>query len=205
MSWATVDYYNRWKASHYAVKKAFEEVVVSPVIEGDNINTYVISDKLEPFEAEIILSLIDFNGEILWSETQPAQVSANTSTLVHSVKESELPAGNRPGSIVLVTDVKVSGTEIATNNLYFTAPKYLDLPPSDVWFALKKVNDGYELELYSDVLERNVFVDIPEGKGDFSDNYFDLLPGREKTIKITTDLILDPVEDISIVSLNNIK
>ncbi len=205
MSWSTVDYHNRWKASHYAVKKAFEEVIVSAAIEGDNINTYVVSDKLEPFEAEITISLMEFNGNILWSETQPVQVSANTSTMVHSIKESDLPAGNRPGSIVLVTDVKVDGREVATNNLYFTAPKYLDLPPSDVWFALKKVSDGYELELFSDVLERNIFIDVPGGKGAFSDNYFDLLPGREKTIKITTNLILDPVEDISIVSLNNIK
>ena len=205
ISWATVDYHNRWKASHYAVKKAFEEVIVSAAIEGDNINTYVVSDKLEPFEAEITISLMEFNGNILWSETQPVQVSANTSTMVHSIKESDLPAGNRPGSIVLVTDVKVDGREVATNNLYFTAPKYLDLPPSDVWFALKKVSDGYELELFSDVLERNIFIDVPGGKGAFSDNYFDLLPGREKTIKITTNLILDPVEDVSIVSLNNIK
>ena len=202
MSWATVDYHNRWKASHYAVKKAFEEVIVSSAIEGDDVNTYVVSDRLEPFEAEIKISLMDFKGNVLWTETEKVNIQANTSNLIHSVLESNLPAGNRPGSIVMVTDLTVDGEEVATNNFYFAAPKYLDLPPSDIWFSLKRIDGGYELELFSDVLERKIFVDITGGKGTFSDNYFDLLPGREKTIKITTNLILDPAEDISIVSLN---
>ncbi len=205
MSWSTVDYYNRWKASHYAIKNAYEKVIVSSVIEGANVNTYVVSDKLEPFEAKITLSLMEFNGNVLWTDTLPVKVNANTSSLAHSIKESELPAGDRPGSIVLVADLAVAGKVVATNNFYFTVPRYLDLPPSNVWFALRKVEEGYELELFSDVLERNLFIDIPGGKGTFGDNYFDLLPGREKTIEITTDLILDPVNDITIVSLNDFR
>ena len=205
VSWSTVDYYNRWKASLYAIKKAYEKVIVSSALEGADVNTYVVSDKLEPFEAEIALSLMEFNGNILWSETLPVKVNASTSTLAHSIKESELPAGGHPGSIVLVIDLLVEGKEVATNNFFFMAPRYLDLPPSNVWFALKKVKEGYELELFSDILERNLFIDIPGGRGKFSDNYFDLLPGREKTIKITTDLILDPVTDIIIKSLNDLR
>lgn len=205
MSWSTVDYHNRWKASHYAIKKAFKEVIVSSAIEGDNVNTWVVSDRLEQFEAEINLQLMDFSGNTLWSDKKEIMAGANTSTLVHSVSESMLPAGAGPGNIVMVADVSAEGVHIATNNFYFAAPRFMELPPSDIWFALNKTPSGYKIELFSDYLEKNVFIDIPEGRGTFSDNFFDLLPGRSMIVEIKTDLILDPETDIKIVSHNNLR
>ncbi len=204
VSWSTVDYHNRWKASHYAVKRAFDEIIVSSAIEDDSINTYVVSDLLEPFEAEVTLQLMDFNGNILWSDKQEFIAEGNTSTLVHSVEEPSLPAGDRPGSIVFFTEVVIDGMPVATNNLFFAAPRFLDLPPSNLWFTINETADGYDLELFSDNLERNVFIDIPGGKGTFSDNYFDMLPGRGKTVRIKTDLTLDPETDIKIITLNDL-
>ena len=205
MSWSTVDYHNRWKASHYAVKKAFKEVIVSSAIEGDYINTYIVSDRLEPLDAEITLTLMDIGGNILWSEDTKIHVGANNSTLVHSVQEASLPGGDRPGSIFFLAEVISDAEVIAENILYFAAPRYLELPPSDIWFTISETADGYDIELASDHLERNVYIDIPGGKGAFSDNFFDLLPGRKKTISINTDLVLDPETEIRILSLNDLR
>ncbi len=204
VSWSTVDYHNRWKASHYAVRKAFEEVIVSPVIEGDYINIYVISDRLEPFDAELTLTLMDFTGKILWSSAAKTTVNANTSSLAYSLTEASLPGGDRPGNRVLVTDLTAGDTMITTNLLYFAAPRFLELPSSDIWFTLNEADDGYEIELYSDNLEKNVFLDIPGGNSIFSDNFFDLLPGHGKTVRIRTKLTLDPETDIKILSLNEL-
>jgi beta-mannosidase len=205
VSWSTVDYYNRWKASHYAVKKAFQEVIVSSVIEGDHVNTYVVSDRIQPMEAEITLTLMDFHGNILWSEDAKVHVGANTSTLVHSVPEASLPAGNRAGSILFVSEVTSGAQVIDRNILYFTAPRHLELPPSDIWFTINKTGEGYDLELGSDCLERNVFIDIPGGQAVLCDNFFDLLPGKNRVVAVKTDKVLDPETDIKIVSLNKLK
>ena len=205
VSWSTVDYYNRWKASHYAVKKAYDEVIVSTTIEGDHLNTYVVSDRLEPLDAEITLTLMDLSGNTLWSETGIIHASANTSTLVHSMLEASLPAGDRPGSIVFVSEVKTGAEVIAENTFYFTAPRHLELLPSDIYFTISETDGGYDIELTSDHLERNVFIDIPGGLGTFSDNFFDLVPGRNKIVAITTETVLDPETDIQIISLNDLK
>jgi beta-mannosidase len=205
MSWATVDYYNRWKASHYAIKKAYEDIIVSSVIEGDNVNTYAVSDRLGPVEAIIGLTLMDYNGNILWSDSINAVVAANTSTLVHSIKESSLPAGDRAGSVVLVADVIAGEEIIATNNLYFASPKYLELPDASVQLGYSRNRDGYIVELVSDRLIRNLYLQTADPDAVYSDNYFDLIPGRKKLVKINTTGQIVKDDDITMLSLNDLK
>jgi beta-mannosidase len=205
MSWATVDYYNRWKASHYAIKKAFEDVIVSSVIEGNNVNTYVVSDRLDPVDAMIELTLMDYNGNTLWSESKKAVVAANTSTLVHSVPEPSLPAGDRPGSIVLVADVIAGGEIISTNNFYFASPKYLELPEAGVQVGYTRNRDGYSVELVSDRLVRNLHIQMNDPDAVYSDNYFDLVPSRKKVIQINTSGQIVNEDDLTMISLNDLK
>ncbi|MGF1585454.1 MAG: glycoside hydrolase family 2 protein [Bacteroidales bacterium] len=205
ISWSTVDYHNRWKASHYAIKKAFQEVIISPAIEGDNINTYVVSDRLEPAEGEISLALMDFNGKILWSANEKVHILPNTSTRAHSLVESLLPAGDRPGSIFLVTDLVIDGKTVSTNNLYFTGPRYMELPDSEIKFTRSRRREGYSVELESDKLVRNVYLQTSDADATFSDNFFDLVPGRKKTVQIVTRQSISNDKDIRIVSLNDLK
>ena len=34
-SWASRDYYGRWKAQHYYTRKVYDDILISPVVEGD--------------------------------------------------------------------------------------------------------------------------------------------------------------------------
>ena len=36
-SWASRDYYGRWKAQHYYVRKAYDDILISSVVEGDDL------------------------------------------------------------------------------------------------------------------------------------------------------------------------
>lgn len=46
-SWASRDYYGRWKAQHYYVRKAYDDILISSVVEGDDLIVYAVSDRLE--------------------------------------------------------------------------------------------------------------------------------------------------------------
>ena len=39
-SWASRDYYGRWKAQHYYVRKAYDDILISSVVEGDDLIVY---------------------------------------------------------------------------------------------------------------------------------------------------------------------
>ena len=66
VSWSSIDYYGNWKAMHYQAKRAFAPVLVDAIKEGDDLNIYVMSDKLEADkDVTLQLRLMDFDGKVL--------------------------------------------------------------------------------------------------------------------------------------------
>ena len=78
-SWSGIDYYGRWKAMHYFVRKACEPVVVSPYIQGDTLDIFVVSDLRKPLRGVMKLTLTDFSGNELKSSSHPVTVGAAAS------------------------------------------------------------------------------------------------------------------------------
>ena len=52
-SWSSIDYYGNWKALHYAVRDAFENIDLSFKIQNDSLQIFVISDSLKNLEAKL--------------------------------------------------------------------------------------------------------------------------------------------------------
>src|SRR6202142_2848424 len=65
-SWSGIDYYGRWKALHYAARKFFAPVLVSPVEDDGNLRVYVVSDRRADLHAKLVVRLVDFEGKELW-------------------------------------------------------------------------------------------------------------------------------------------
>jgi len=203
ISWATVDYYGRWKASHYAVRKAFVEIL--PVIyeEDNQVKINVVSDRTEPAEVQLHIRLMDFDGHIHYQSETNTIIPANTSTLVFEKTSRELGvSGDRRGHLVLHAWLMENGYPTAENILYFAEPKNLQLPVTDIHTTLTRTTEAYLLVLESQKLVKNLFVDCPDPDAAFSDNFFDLLPGQPKTIILSTDMEFTR-GDISLKCLNS--
>ena len=57
-SWASRDYYGRWKAQHYFARKAYRDILVSPITDEDEVlNIQVVSDRLKSCIKDFIISL----------------------------------------------------------------------------------------------------------------------------------------------------
>jgi len=73
--------------------------------------------------------------------------------------------------------------------LYLHPPRELDLKAPAVLLELTGEEGGLTLRLESDVLAKNVYLTLPGAH--FSDNFFDLLPGRSRRVRIQTDASLE--------------
>jgi len=73
---------------------------------------------------------------------------------------------------------------LAENKIYLVPPKDLNLPDPGISWSVSDFADHYAVTIKAAHLAKNVFVSstLP---GNFSENYFDLLPGEEKTITIS--------------------
>jgi len=187
-SWSSTDYYQRWKALQYFAKKSFEPVIISPSVSGDSVKIFVVNDLLKPFKATINLQLTDFEGKVLWKKEQQTDIPANASTATVVLSKAELLKGVKPQNCLLTMEVSEGNKVLHSNILYFAEVKDLTLPKPDVKFEVTEVANGYQLVLSSDRLAKNLFLSLDDKTETFfSDNYFDLLPGKKVTINFKTN------------------
>ena len=64
-SWSSLDYFGRWKALHYAVRRFFAPLMLSIEDKPPKQAVYLSNDFLEPWEGTVRWSLETLNGEIL--------------------------------------------------------------------------------------------------------------------------------------------
>ena len=186
-SWSGTDYYVRWKALQYFSKKAFAEVLVAPRNEDGIMKVHVVSDRLTPFKAALSLRLLNLRGETAWSEERTVEVAANTSALQFEIPVKQLLESHQDNEVLLEVILLENGKEVSSNHYYFTPIKEIDLPKAEITLEASKTENGYMLELTTDVLAKNVYLTM-DGEGFFEDNYFDLLPGESKLIHLKTEL-----------------
>lgn len=206
ISWATVDYYGRWKASHYAARDANAALMISPTVENDKLVVYAVSDLLEQQNSDLHISLISFFGDTLYSSTTGVTVLPNQSSKIFTLALDELSKNGLDKSKVVIHAVLKSGNEVKAENLYyFVTPKELELPAAKISVSARKTGSGYEIQLTSDVLVKNLFIDTAFPDVFFSDNYFDLLPGKPKIIKAVTTSELNVENDFLLKYLNQMQ
>ena len=198
-SWSGMDYYKRWKALHYIAKKAYEPIISVPVIDNDNINFYIISDKQLPINATFRVKVMNFDGGELYRITEPVTIEANKSKSYLLISKRSLIGSNNPDKLVMVTQLTNNNEVLSENLTYFEQPKDLALDKPQIKVIIDRNEDGYSIELITDKLAKDVYLSLEEN-GFFSDNYFDLLPGVIKKISLKTDKEIDK-DKIKIISL----
>jgi beta-mannosidase len=55
-----------------------------------------------------------------------------------------------------------------------------------VEYFIEKAENGFVIHLSTDVLARNIYMQIGDLEGFFSDNYFDLLPGGKANVFLSS-------------------
>jgi beta-mannosidase len=194
-SWASIDYYGRWKALHYYARRFYDDVLISPFLHEDKIDLYVVSDKLQPLSGTIHTRLLDFSGKAVLDQTKEIQVPAQSSTIYFTLNKADLAAKADPDHSFLVFDLEVGGKRISRNLIFFDVTHNLDLPVAPkIETTLNRMGTDYTLTLQSSQLARGVYVSFGDLDVESLDNYFDLLPGESTTITLKSSATLDQLK-----------
>jgi len=203
VSWAGIDYYGRWKAMQYMVKKAYRNVSLSVVEEKENLLVYAVSDSLKPLKKQLKLQLISFNGKVLLEQDLTIEIPANSSNQVFEIPTASLLKGIARDSVVFTAkfaDEKKQNTAC----FYFAKPKNLLLSKPNINVEYESFKGGYILHLKSNCLAKSLCLNIAADDVLLDDNYFDLLPNETYYIRCQTKLSLKELKlKLSLTSLNN--
>ena len=192
ISWSSIDYFGNWKALQYKAKKAFKNVLISSVLENNNVQTFVINDTFNAIQGILKLKVVDFYGKEIWSDAKEIEVLENSSKSFYNFS---LDTIDRESS-VLITEFNNQ-----TSFYYFAKPKDLNLPKGAIEKEIVKTKKGFSIRLKSSVLQKEVFLFTKE-KGHFSDNFFDLMPNEIKVITFKSNI--EALNDLKIKTLNKI-
>jgi len=202
VSWSSFDYYGRWKALHYTVKKVYAPLMVSFDETVDSIRIWVVSDEPASRNAVLKWRLMNFQGALLKSGSSKVLVKGNSAGVVAALNKNIL-SGYDTASVFIHAEL-LSGDAVMTDkNYYFVVPKAFKLLKPDISVVLRKAKQGYLITLTTDKPVVGLMLSA-NAEGFFSDNYFDLLPGKNKQVIFETHEPLN-IDDIRIKTLFDIR
>jgi beta-mannosidase len=185
-SWSSVDYYGRWKALQYYARRFYNDLLVSPHEENGAVAVYVVSDRTAPVTAELRVRLMSVDGATLNEKTETVQVPALSSKAYFELPRAEFTKGADPNRSFVAADLTVGGKQVSSNLLLLAPTKDVRLPKAEIKSDLSGAGGQYRLRLSSPVLARSVWISFGDLEAKPSDNYFDLLPGQQADISVTT-------------------
>jgi beta-mannosidase len=193
VSWSGIDGMGNWKALQYKAKSAFENLLISTKMSGDSVSISIVNDHLSAVQDTLIVTLMDFKGNILSEEKEFIKIDGSSSIIVSDfLLKEEIDTGE------VLLNMEFGEAQYVH---YFTEPKNLNLETGAIQLNTQKTDNGFVIELYSDLLQKDVFLDIDK-KGDLSDNFFDLLPKKLKKVDFFTK---NSSIEINLKTLNNIN
>jgi beta-mannosidase len=143
----------------------------------------LVSDRLTDQPATLTLEVTDFHGAVKKTIRRPLTLKANSSALAFRGASADLLTGAAPETALLHVTLTGGGGILAEDILYFRAVKELALPQAAVTTKVKDVGAKFAIALSSPVLVKNLHLSLGQADGFFSDNYFDLLPGKPAIVQ----------------------
>jgi beta-mannosidase len=183
-SWSSVDYFGRWKALHFHIRRAFAPVAVAALRESGNTRVTLISDKTEPIAGKLRIRVIDFGGRVLRDELQPVILAPASATRAAEFTDDELLRGSDATRTLAVFEAIVDGRSISRGEVYFYEAKSLALPPQAPSVRWRVDGNDRRLELQADGLIRGLWMDFGNLDVELSDNSVTLLPGERVSVSV---------------------
>ena len=192
-SWASIDYYGRYKALQYVAKRFFAPVMISCKEIGETTTRpYVIMEQgyhdystqaqlcvtnetLAPVTGTVCWELRSADSTILSQGTQEVTVPALESLWLDNMDFHKTDVENNYLSYSFVVD----GQVVSSGSVLFTVPKHFNFRDPNLRCELS----GGEITVYADTYAKYVEIDSPDSDFILSDNYFDMNAGS-RTVRI---------------------
>jgi beta-mannosidase len=185
-SWSSLDYFGCWKALHYAARRFFAPLMLSIEDQPPKQAVYVSNDLLEPWEGTVRWSLETLNGEILTSGQAPVKSAPQAATQVCELDFSDRVSDDNIRALVFIAELWQGERLVTRQTSTFTPIKHLSLTDPAVTVNLHDESGQLIIDLTSSSLALLVELSLTEADVVFSDNYFNLPPGR--TVQISCSL-----------------
>ncbi len=173
VSWSGIDSYGRWKPVQYAIREAYDNVLVSCKYKDSEIIVRIVNDSVLPLSGEMYYAITDTSGKVISEKRESMTLYPD-----QPIQYIRRYRPENPQEEFLYGYFKTSG-RIYEGFALFDVPGLLRCPDPDIKYSIK----GDEIILKTS--KPAFFLQIT-GKNRYlqlDNNYFNMLPGREYVVK----------------------
>jgi beta-mannosidase len=186
-SWSSLDYTGGWKALHHYARRFYNPVLIVPVEEEKGLKIYAVSDLDQPLDAELHLGVYTYDGTTVQEGKTPLRLDPRASRLVVGKPLEEVMNGHPREQLYLYCELKKGETTLSSNVLHFSALKRVDLPQPEIRAEVLARDGRLLVRLQTSKFAKDVYLSAAGIQGQFSDNFFDLVPGRSLEVQFIPD------------------
>jgi beta-mannosidase len=190
LSWSVLDYNGFGKAGYYYARRAYSPLLASfQALPDGSIELWLTNDTLSEIWDDVTVRLATFDGEKIWEEVHSVNVPPHASRPV-----ARWTAAQVAGSPDRYLSVSSTQERFPFNRHFFAAIKDLERGPIEPVVEISSRGDhDLVVRLEAPAYAYFVHLEVPHEATRFSDNYFDLAPGEERTISVTNEKsVLEP-------------
>lgn len=189
ISWAAIDYNLVPKACHHYLQRAFQPDIVGYkqqycIDYGPDTNCrgnlFVASERDGVKSGVVELRVVRVDGDVLETQSFPVRLEGRGAVSLGEVALPEYRA--RRFDCVAEFTLRWDDGVTARNVYTYSRPKHMRLPRPTVEVTQRGPDT---LTLRTDRFAKGVYLFHPEMDVVFSDNYFDLMPGEERVVRMT--------------------
>jgi beta-mannosidase len=180
ISWASVDWYGRWKLLHFAARRFFAPQIIVAEHKGDATRIALVSDASTALPAEWRVRAFDMTGRLLNEHGSAATLAPLSANDVAVLDDRSLFGSAPSNQSYAVAELLLNGRVVSRSTVERRAPRDMGYPPP----GLSTRWQGKNLTLTATNLARAVQIGFGTIAAQPSDNGFDLLPGESLTVTI---------------------
>ena len=187
-SWASIDYFGRWKALHYTEKRAFAPVMISceeigelserpfcvaqPAPIEKSARLHVANETMERVGGVVRWALRQASGEVILDGAEEVSVEPLSGLWLPKMDFSSYDELE----VYISYSFERSGVVVSEGTSLFTAPKHFRF--HDPGLTLER--EGNTLRIKAQAYAQKVAVEGVDGDVKLSDNFFDMNPGERR-------------------------
>ncbi|HEY5583059.1 MAG TPA: glycoside hydrolase family 2 protein [Ruminiclostridium sp.] len=196
-SWASIDYFGRWKAAHYAAKRFFAPVLASACDEGTNVTLHVSNEKREKFTGKLSWRLMTNISNVIQNDEMEVIIDALSTREIFNLDFSNiLNTKQKQRETYLEFGLEVGNNVISYGTVLFVKAKHFTLLDPQISTVVTEEKDKFIIEVSCKAFARFIELDLENADALFSDNIFDLSATNIKSVEVkkenlSHDLTLD--------------
>ena len=192
-SWSLVDSRLRPKPAYFYARRFFAPLLLSFKQAATGWEVWLTSDVRVRVDGRVRVSLRAFDGSVPWQQQSPCAISPDDSLPLLVVPREAL-AGHDASHHYLHATFEEGGIVRAENRSLLNEPKHCLFPRPRFITQVMQVQEGeFSIRIGSSSFVKDLRLELPGTDAAFDENYFDLDPGVEKTVRCVAAVSLREV------------